>query len=49
MPCLGYFQSIRGRNGEFWLAKSPSDINIGNVIQELEINLDGVDCSGDTY
>ena len=43
---LGYFNSVRGRNGGISLAKDPSDINIGEVIQALEINLDGVDCTG---
>lgn len=43
---LGYFNSVRGRNGGISLAKDPSDINIGEVIQELEVNLDGVDCTG---
>ncbi|MFT6909203.1 MAG: Rrf2 family nitric oxide-sensitive transcriptional repressor [Oleiphilaceae bacterium] len=43
---LGYFNSVRGRNGGILLAKAPSDINIGEVIQSLEVNLDGVDCTG---
>lgn len=43
---LGYFTASRGRNGGIALAIPAKKINIGEVIQSLEVNLDGVDCSG---
>ncbi|MBN0989237.1 Rrf2 family transcriptional regulator [Amphritea pacifica] len=41
---LGYVQTIRGKNGGIRLAQSPESINIGDVIEQLENHLDGVDC-----
>lgn len=43
---FGYFKATRGRSGGISLAKKPEEINIGDVIQLLEVNLDGIDCSG---
>ncbi|ORP18088.1 transcriptional regulator, partial [Vibrio cholerae] len=42
---LGYLQSQRGKNGGIRMARSPDEINIGQVIRALEGNLDGIDCS----
>lgn len=42
---LGYVQTIRGKNGGIRLAASPESINIGEVIEQLENHLDGVDCT----
>jgi Rrf2 family transcriptional regulator, nitric oxide-sensitive transcriptional repressor len=41
---LGYLHSVRGKNGGITLAKIPQEIRIGQVIRDLENNLDGVDC-----
>ncbi|MDO6563884.1 Rrf2 family transcriptional regulator [Amphritea sp. 1_MG-2023] len=41
---LGYVQTIRGKNGGIRLAVKPELINIGEVIEQLENHLDGVDC-----
>ncbi|MGY3869395.1 Rrf2 family transcriptional regulator [Aeromonas crassostreae] len=41
---LGYLQSQRGKHGGIRLACAPDAINIGQVIRELEGNLDGIDC-----
>ena len=35
---------MRGKNGGITLARLPRDIRIGQVIRDLENNLDGVDC-----
>ncbi|RTE64621.1 Rrf2 family transcriptional regulator [Amphritea opalescens] len=40
----GYVQTIRGKNGGIRLARQPDLINIGDVIEQLENHLDGVDC-----
>lgn len=42
---LGYLHSVRGKNGGITLAKVPQEIRIGQVIRDLENNLDGVDCN----
>ena len=41
---LGYLSSVRGKNGGITLARLPRDIRIGQVIRDLESNLNGVDC-----
>ncbi len=41
---LGYVQTIRGKNGGIRLGMTPGMINIGEVIEQLENHLDGVDC-----
>ncbi|MBU2966892.1 Rrf2 family transcriptional regulator [Amphritea sp. 2_MG-2023] len=41
----GYVQTIRGKNGGIRLAVKPELINIGDVIEQLENHLDGVDCA----
>ncbi|WNF38281.1 Rrf2 family transcriptional regulator [Bacillaceae bacterium IKA-2] len=41
---LKLITTVRGRNGGIKLAKQPSEINIGSVIQQTEENLDIVEC-----
>ena len=41
----GYIVTIRGKNGGIRLAKKPSEILLGNVVQSMEANLDIVDCT----
>lgn len=41
---LKLIDTVRGRNGGIKLAKQPSEINIGWVIQQTEENLDLVEC-----
>lgn len=43
LSSLNYIKSSRGKNGGIWLAKSASDINIGQLVRALEKNLKGVD------
>ena len=40
----GYLHAVRGKHGGIRLARSPKDINVGQVIRVLENNLKGVDC-----
>ncbi|MGB5855059.1 MAG: Rrf2 family transcriptional regulator [Oceanisphaera sp.] len=40
----GYIRAIRGKNGGICLARSPGDINVGQVIRSLETNIKGIDC-----
>ncbi|MEB1809260.1 MAG: Rrf2 family transcriptional regulator [Bacillaceae bacterium] len=40
---LGLIETIRGRNGGIKLAKSPNEINIGNVVRQTE-DLEIVEC-----
>jgi Rrf2 family transcriptional regulator, nitric oxide-sensitive transcriptional repressor len=41
---LGYVRSIRGIGGGVELAMSPSDIRLGDLIQDLEGNMHLLDC-----
>jgi len=41
----GYVDTVRGKNGGLRLAKKPTDIKLGDVVQSMEMNLDVVDCS----
>ncbi|MCJ8349333.1 Rrf2 family transcriptional regulator [Moritella sp.] len=43
LSSLNYIESSRGKNGGIWLAKSASEINIGQLVRALENNLKGVD------
>lgn len=44
---MGYIETIRGRNGGFRLAKKPSEINIGELIQKTEEDFHFVECFKD--
>ena len=41
---MGYIETIRGRNGGIRLAKSPSEINIGEIIRKTEEDFNIVEC-----
>ena len=41
---LGYITTIRGKGGGFFLAKKPSEINIGELIEEIESHFHIVEC-----
>lgn len=41
----GYLRSLRGKHGGIILAQAARDIHIGQVIRDLEHNLNGVDCN----
>lgn len=41
----GFVHTIRGKNGGIRLAKKPDEIKLGDVVQEMEMNLEVVDCS----
>ncbi|SQD78807.1 Rrf2 family transcriptional regulator [Moritella yayanosii] len=43
LSSLNYIESSRGKNGGIWLAKSASEINIGQLVRALENNLKGFD------
>ncbi len=43
----GFIETVRGRNGGFKLAVPPSDICIGAVVREMELDLAIVECLGD--
>ncbi len=40
----GYLDNYRGRNGGFKLAKSPSDITVGEILRKTEDGFDLVEC-----
>ncbi|WP_419901744.1 Rrf2 family transcriptional regulator [Kiloniella sp.] len=40
----GYLKTIRGKNGGMTLAHVPSKINLGDVVRDMEDNLDIVEC-----
>lgn len=42
---FGYLQSLRGKHGGIILAMDAKDIRIGQVIRDMEHNLQGVDCN----
>lgn len=41
---MGVIETIRGRNGGIRLAKSPGDINIGNLVRKTEEDFHLVEC-----
>ncbi|MGY3804702.1 RrF2 family transcriptional regulator [Pigmentibacter ruber] len=41
---LGYIYTIRGKGGGFRLAKTPSEINIGELIEKIESHFNIVEC-----
>ena len=42
---LGYLHNVRGKGGGIELGKAPKQINIGKVVQEMEVNLQVIDCN----
>ncbi|WP_026694886.1 Rrf2 family transcriptional regulator [Peribacillus kribbensis] len=44
----GYIYTIRGRNGGIKLAKTPAEINIGEVVRKTEDDFNIVNCFGDS-
>ena len=44
LSALGYIASSRGKYGGIRLSKPAANINIGQLVRELEVNLTGVDC-----
>ncbi len=40
----GYLKTIRGKKGGMLLARSPAEINLGDVVRDMEDNLDIVEC-----
>jgi Rrf2 family nitric oxide-sensitive transcriptional repressor len=40
----GFVQTTRGRGGGLILARSPAEINIGNVVRHTEVNFHLVEC-----
>ena len=42
----GYIKSMKGRNGGLVLAKTPEEINLGDVLLDMEENMNIVGCFG---
>lgn len=42
----GYLETVRGRHGGIRLMRPPGDINIGQVVREIEDELDVIGCLG---
>jgi Rrf2 family nitric oxide-sensitive transcriptional repressor len=40
----GFINSVRGKNGGIYLARTPDQINLGDVARQTGMNLDGLDC-----
>lgn len=41
---LNYIHTIRGKNGGIFLAKKPQEMGVGDIIRNMENNLQIVDC-----
>lgn len=48
MRRAGLVISVRGATGGYRLAKSPSEISVGDVLRALEGTLEAVDCPGNS-
>jgi len=46
LAALGYVETIRGRQGGLRLARAAETISVGQVVREMERNLEVVDCVG---
>lgn len=46
---LGYAQSLRGKTGGVVLSFAPAEINLRDVVQQLESNMDIVECFKNTH
>jgi len=44
LSSLGYIRTLRGRGGGMLLARTPEEINVGEVVQHTEPNFDIVEC-----
>ncbi|PLX39184.1 MAG: Rrf2 family transcriptional regulator [Hyphomicrobiales bacterium] len=44
---IGVIETVRGRNGGVYLAKTPEEINVGEIIRVTEENLVLVECFAD--
>ena len=42
---LGYIDSVKGRNGGIKLAKPDTEITVGQVIRDMEMTLEVIDCT----
>jgi len=45
LSSLGYLDSIQGRGGGIELAMEPEDIVVGDVVRNMEVTLDVIDCA----
>lgn len=41
---LGYLTTVRGRSGGIALARKPEEINLGDVVRQIEVDLGLVEC-----
>lgn len=42
----GLVASSRGREGGYWLARSPAEVSVGDVLRVMEATIFAVDCLG---
>lgn len=40
----GWLETVQGKNGGMRLARSPHEINLGDIVRDIEANLDLVEC-----